>query len=212
MFEDEGRNRGAYRAIKALVTSGALKAGVRLDPEKLRAITDASLTTTYNALRCLVVERLIDGSPTSGFHMPALTEAGLRGRYAWACDVAMMSVRAAAPAIEPVGADRAGDDADAQTGVVASTERLFARIASLPEIVEYQMAMVQANDRLRPLRRYEPVLLEGLDAELETLRVLARERNVEAISAALLRYRDRRLPLAGELLRRLGGGSETPFP
>lgn len=210
--EDDGKNRSAYRVIKALVTSGELRAGIRLDPEKLRALADASLTTTYNALRCLLVERLIDGSPATGFHMPALTEAGLRGRYAWACDVAILSVRAAAPAIDdapaqgfPVGGTEAGDPAQ-------TAERLFASIAALPEIFEYQMAMAQANDRLRPLRRYEPALLDGLEAELATLERLHRRRDADGLAIALVRYRDRRVTLAGELLRRLGGEAATPFP
>ncbi len=55
--DDEGKNRSAYRLIKALVTSGELRAGARLDPEKLRETADASLTTTYNALRGLLIER-----------------------------------------------------------------------------------------------------------------------------------------------------------
>lgn len=60
--DDEGKNRSAYRLIKALVTSGELRAGARLDPEKLREIADASLTTTYNALRGLQIEAGREGA------------------------------------------------------------------------------------------------------------------------------------------------------
>jgi DNA-binding GntR family transcriptional regulator len=204
MADGEGKNRNAYRTIKALVTGGELRAGTRLAPEQLKEVADASLTTTYNALRCLVVERLIDGSPSEGFHMPALTDAALRGRYGWACDVAIMAVRAAAPAIAP---DEPIEHTARPAHLILATETLFALIAALPEIFEYRAAMAQANDRLRPLRRYEPALLDDLGAELAELDAARRGPDPQAIIAALHRYRDRRLPLAGELMRRLGGGT-----
>jgi len=187
--DDEGKNRSAYRLIKALVTSGELRAGARLDPEKLREIADASLTTTYNALRGLLIERLIEGSPASGFHMPALTEAGIRGRYAWTCDIAIQSVRCAAPAIDDGRTHPSPVDGDQASDPIQTAERLFAGIAALPEIFEYQLAMAQANDRLRPLRRYEGVLLNGVETELSMLERLFRLRDADGLATALARYR-----------------------
>lgn len=186
-----------YQALKARVTSGEFRPGQRLDPPRLVKEADASLTTIYNALRHLAAERLVDSPRNEGFHIPTVTEVHLRGTYQWACSLACLSVKNAAPAFG--GAPLARPSIPDQADITTRTEALFAALAELPEIDEFREAMDQANDRLRASRRLEVHVLTDLDAELANL--------VDATTAPdqlvplLAEYRDRRIAAVPELAR-----------
>jgi DNA-binding transcriptional MocR family regulator len=188
----------AYQALKARVTSGEFRPGERLEPPRLVQEIDASLTTIYNALRHLAVERLVESHRSGGFHIPRVTEVQLRGTYHWICSLACLAVDNAAPAIG--GARRPWSPfVPADADVTTRTELLFDEMAALPEVDEYREAMGQANDRIRPVRRLETHVLPDLESEFAQLIEAASE--PERLNRLLAEYRDRRVAAVPDLAR-----------
>lgn len=196
-----------YQAIKARVTSGEFRPGERLEPPRLAKDAEASQTTTYNALRHLTIEGLLDSTGSEGFYMPMVTEAQLRGSYHWICALACLAVQNAAPAIGPLP-QPAPLAVPADGDITTRTEALFDGLAALPEIDEYRGAMAQASERLRAVRRLEGYLIPDLDGELVELTDASAD--PERLIHLLTNYRDRRLASVPDLARiRIRG---RPFP
>ena len=72
-----------YEAIKRLLLSGEILPGDRLDPARFADQFHSSKTPVRDALHRLSGERLVDTRPGEGFHMPMVTEPGLRDLYIW---------------------------------------------------------------------------------------------------------------------------------
>lgn len=198
MYEQDTIGGQVYRLIKAQVTSCACRPGQRLNPGQLAVDADASETTVYNALRRLAAEGLVVGSRTEGFHAPPADEAHLRASYRWACALAILAVRNAAPLIGPEPEVTKFPTADGPA-LLHRTEAFFERLASLPEIDECEAAMAHANDRLRAVRCLEGHLFEDGEAELAGLVDMASD--PERLIPLLIRHRDRRLLAVADLAR-----------
>ena len=206
VMEEETVTARVYRRLKAQVTGGAFRPGERLDPGRLAKEMEASETTLYNVLRRLAGERLIDASPQEGFHVLGVTEAQIRGLHRWICLLGSGSVEHAAPILGSAP-DLVGlDPPDAALDLTTRTEALFMALAALPEIDEFCIAMAQANERVRAVRRLEAHVFADLEAELAAL--IAAEGDPDQLVGLLAAYRDRRLAATSDLMRlRLRGGA-----
>lgn len=199
MAEDALIGERAYHQIKAWVTGGRFLPGERLHPPRLKEDTGASLTTIYNALRRLAIERLVETGPHEGFHALADTEAQLRGLYRWVCALTILAVRNAAPVIGGAHIESAPAEADTDSDMVVRTEAFHDAIAALPEIAECREAMAHASDRLRAVRKLEGYVIAEREGELAALQTATGE--PDRLVALLEAYRDRRLAAVPDLMR-----------
>lgn len=83
MQDKHSKNARAYTSIKMSLQVGRFLPGERIDPATLAQEFGASPTPVRLALHRLVGEGLLEDCSREGFHLPRLTEAGLRDLYDW---------------------------------------------------------------------------------------------------------------------------------
>ncbi|WP_207080828.1 GntR family transcriptional regulator [Novosphingobium sp. KA1] len=143
-----------YDRLKREMACGSLSPGARLEPARLAQEFNSSPTPIRDALHRLAGERLVETRASDGFHVPAVTEIGLRDLYRWndelvrtALRVSQEPCRQAGPLVEPV------DAAD-----------LFAFIAARSRSAEIVTQVALANDRLAYIRQIESnIVANSLD-------------------------------------------------
>ncbi|MEO9130018.1 MAG: GntR family transcriptional regulator [Sphingomonas sp.] len=185
----------SYAALKQMLRDGVFAPGARLEAIRLADELGVSMTPVRDVLHRLAGERLVEASSREGFHVPRLSEAGLRDLYEWnsaLLSIAARTMRAGAeeepgsPPLEvPAGADR-----------VAA---LFARIAAAAPNHEIGKAIESVSDRLHPFRIIEQRILERVEGELEQLVVRGSDQ-----PHAIRRYHLRRMRAVPALLRERG--------
>lgn len=187
-----------YDAIKYGILSRAHRPGDRLDPALLATDLASSVTPVRDALYLLVGEGMVTTRTGDGFHLPQLTEPELRDRYAWHADIVLLALRDRAPA-QHVSARPAG----ASDGLFARVTALFAGIGTASRNGEHRLAIAALGDRLSPIRRVEPVVLDGLDEEWRALEEAWRDDDMAALRRLILRYHRRRVRAAADIVRAL---------
>lgn len=184
-----------YASLKAQVMEGKFAPGERLDPARLSHDLFASVTPVRDALQRLTGERLVETWTQEGFHMPIVTEAGLRDLYGWSGEVMNLVVAAAVRARTPPLRENLSEGGD--------IGRLFTSIASRSPNFEHRIAVAGINDRLQAARAAEHILIDDRDqrAVLRAALASGNWRDVRAPVAALHRLRLRRAVAIAAALR-----------
>jgi hypothetical protein len=185
-----------HRELKRRLASGSLAPGSPLEPAVLGSELAASITPVRDALHRLVGERLVEAPQHNGFHVPQLTEAGLRDLYSWNGQLLGLAARHLAARPDAVARTEAGD-------VPGATAGLFAQIARQSGSGEHLRAVEQLNDRLAAFRLAEADVLPSLTAELEGLVSCCRSGNRKELAGALTRYHRRRIAAVSQILELL---------
>lgn len=183
-----------YGQIRRALRSGRYAPGQRIDPIKIAADFNVSLTPVRFALYRLVGEDLLVDHARDGLHVPLLAEATLRDLYGWmellllmACDIDAAATMRKTEPLELAGAD---DD------LVRLTWQLFDSIARKTGHWSLNRALKQANDQLAPIREAEQELVEYGFEELSELNQHWQTRDILALKSALHDYHERRRQLA----------------
>jgi len=184
-----------HRELKRRLASGSLAPGSPLEPAILGPELAASITPVRDALHRLVGERLVEAPQHNGFHVPQLTEAGLRDLYGWNGQLLALAAR-------HVGADPA-DDPMPRDDVPAATARLFRHIARQSGSGEHLRAIEQLNDRLAACRLVEIGILPSIEAEIEGLASCCMAGHGRELASALTRYHRRRITAVPQILELL---------
>lgn len=185
-----------YEAIRQRLMIGAWPMGFRLEAGRLAEDLGVSITPVRDALNRLVGERLVDLVPGIGFHVPHLTERGVRELLDLNLMLLLGAIEIGALPGGPVTIEPVADEH------VAQTEILFARIASLSGNTELLDAVHVLGVRLHALRMHEMDVLSSAAADIESIEAAWRA-GISALPGALVSYHEVRKRAADGLLRNL---------
>ena len=187
-----------YAAIKQQLRCGLFRPGDRLEPAVLSYELNASVTPVRDALHRLTGERLVEAPRHEGFRVPMITEAALRHLYGWHRNLLLLALvnnRAMPSPSELIGGEYSG-----APGIV---RRIFLTLAQRAGNPEHLAALESVAERLQPIERLEPVVLQGIEEEKTEFEVALEVGNVKALRRAIVRYHRRRIRYVPELLEHL---------
>lgn len=180
-----------YDALKGRLLSGDLLPGDKLEPARFADELSSSVTPVRDALHRLTGERLVETRTSDGFHLPLVTEPGLRDLYAWNVVLASMAISAW---------PRGGGGAHARALAVdlcRATAGFFADLARRTGAAELDAQIESANDRLATARVAEARVLDNVEDELRELAVALDTQAPALLLKAIRLYhrrRDRTVP------------------
>lgn len=179
-----------YDALKTHLMSGTLLPRQRLDPARLAVELNTSTTPVRDALHRLMGERLVEGWPHEGFHVPAVSEARLRNLYTWnhTLLVTSLKLRAASNAALPEQATR-----PTAPDIPHAIAQFFAGLTLRAGNEEWYAAISNANDRLHAVRHTEAKVFDNLEPEFESLSAASRNLQGAPLHQAIARYHRRRI-------------------
>lgn len=190
MHATHSKSAFVYRQVKRALQSGRYAPGQRIDPARLADEFHTSPTPVRFALYRLVGEGLVADHARNGLHVPLLTELALRDLYDWmermllmACDIGI------APPDEATAQLRLSSTDD---DLVDITWQLFDAIADASGHGALRHAVMQANDRLTPVRRANLGLVKHTYEELAALLDHWHRRDIPALRTSLRQYHERR--------------------
>jgi DNA-binding transcriptional MocR family regulator len=182
----------SYGMLRDMLRVGGLAPGARLDANRLAEEIGVSMTPVRDALNRLAGEQLVDASAGDGFHVPRLTETGLRHLYEWNAAILSMAVRTTPPAALVAAIARA----DTTDSICDRTSASFHRIGDAAPNGELRGAIHASTVRLHPFRIVEPAASASDSEELARLLVVDGGQAQE-----IRRYHLRRMRAAGDILR-----------
>lgn len=195
-------NERIYRAIKDDLLTGDYTPGARLEAAALADLHHVSVTPVRVALYRLVGEHLVEAQAHEGFHMPRVTEPGLRELLDWNSHLLVTAIR-----MRDLTADLMPDlkaiQAEASERHVKATERFFSTIAALCGNRHHAAAVARNNDQLRASRMVTERLIPDQQAELNSLVDQLESSDFSSLSKGLLTYHRRRRALVGDMVRLL---------
>lgn len=178
----------SYSALKQMLREGRYAPGARLEANRLADELGVSMTPVRDVLHRLVGERLVEASSGEGFHVPRLSEAGLRDLYEWHSALILIAVRTTR-----VEEEHRSDEIPAT--LADEVQWTFEQIASGAPNREVRAAVASASDRLHPFRMIEHKILEPIIGELDELTIRS-----PGQAPAIRRYHLRRMRAVAELL------------
>lgn len=187
-----------YAAIKQQLRCGLFRPGDRLEPALLSYELNASVTPVRDALHRLTGERIVEAPRHEGFRVPMITEAALRHLYAWHRNLLLLALvnnRAMPSPGELIGGE--------SSGAPDIRRRIFVTLAQRAGNPEHLAALESVTERLQPIERLEPVVLQGTEEEKTEFEVALESGNVKALRRAIIRYHRRRIRCVPDLLERL---------
>ena len=185
-----------YEAIRQRLRIGAWPMGFRLEAGRLAEDLGVSITPVRDALNRLVGEKLVDLVPGIGFHVPHLTERGVRELLDLNLVLLLGAIEVGALPDGPVTIEPGADEH------VALTEALFARIASLSGNIELLDAVHVLGVRLHALRMHEMDVLPSAATDIELIEATWRA-GISGLPSVLVHYHEVRKGAADRLIRHL---------
>jgi len=186
-----------YDALKRLILSGSIMPGERLEPAAFAEQLSSSVTPVRDALHRLEGERLVSTRASEGFHLPIVTEPGLRDLYRWNAQLMRVIARSWPERAMPCHADSLPVD------LHRATRAFFALFAARSSNAEHGEQVDHANDRLSAARIAEARVLNALEGELRAMAVLFDRDVTSALLKAVDAYHRRRLAATPAIVRAL---------
>jgi len=149
--------------------------------------------------------RLSEAPNHNGFRAPRHTEAELRDLYVWSGQILSVALRNIRPA-QPNHRLSVRPSTKHELGPVAD---LFVEVALASGNVEHLRTVEQLNDRLAPMRRVEPEVLDEIDEEYVMLRDRFDRADRAGFARVLGRYHRRRFRAVPGLLAALTAGERS---
>lgn len=153
-----------YEALKRHLLSGAMLPGEKLEPAKFADDLSSSVTPVRDALHRLTGERLVETRTSDGFHLPLVTEPGLRDLYAWNAGLVRLVARSWRR-----GATSPAPASELPVDLARATRNFFDLFALRSANPEHRQQIASSSDRLTAARQAEGRVLSGLEDELRTL-------------------------------------------
>lgn len=186
-----------FDALKRDILSGNVAPGQKLEPAALAERVNSSVTPVRDALHRLAGEGLVEMRASDGFHLPFVTEPGLRDLYSWNAELLRMLVHAWPKRRAPIKADALPADIGRAT---ATFFELFAGSSSNREHV-HQVEI--ANDRLATARIAERRAFPNLEAELRAMAAAFDNDGPADLLKLVAAYHRRRLRATPAIVRAL---------
>jgi len=186
-----------YDALKLCILSGEILPGERLEPAAIADQLSSSVTPVRDALHRLEGERLVYTRANEGFHLPIVTEPGLRDLYVWNAQLIRLIARAWPDGPATRSADALPID------LHRATRAFFELFAARSSNAEHREQVDHASDRLAAARVAEARVLDGLEEELRGLAVLFDHAGTTAVLKGVDAYHRRRLIATPEIVRAL---------
>lgn len=184
-----------YDALKALLLSGAILPGERLEPTSFAEELNVSVTPVRDALNRLAGERIVDTRTRDGFHLPLVSEPALADLYHWNEELVRLVVHA-----WPAGLPhRRADTLPADAGL--ATRKLFDLIGARSGNVEHVAEIASVNDRLAAARIAEARVLTGIETEIRGLAVAFNHENRAAFLSLVRDWHRRRRKVLPAIVR-----------
>lgn len=180
-----------YDALKHRLLGGDLLPGEKLEPARFADELASSVTPIRDALHRLAGERLVETRVSDGFHLPLVTEPGLRDLYRWNAWLARAIMSSWPRGAAPTGASALAVE------VPRATADFFEELGSRAANGELLQQILSASDRLASARVAEKAVMTDLETELRALAVLLDTGRQVELSRALATYhrrRDRMVP------------------
>ena len=188
-----------YRSVKTEILEGAYLPGERLDAGEMAMNLSTSITPVRSALHQLVGEGLVEARSHEGFHIPRLTEPGLRDLCLWNEKLLVMALRTARsnhPRSPPPIPEGQSDES-----ITTAIEQMFAAITDTTGNAEFRKAIDSANARLHAVRKLTAVLIDDRKAEFERITQAWLNHDDDQVEALLIAYHRRRQELVPDLVR-----------
>ncbi|MEK7430711.1 MULTISPECIES: GntR family transcriptional regulator [unclassified Phenylobacterium] len=189
--------------MRSRLRAGRLVLGEQLMITDLSRELGLSATPIREALSRLAGEGLIEDRRGVGHFAWRLDAIDLQGLY----DLQMAYLRGAflrpahAWSVDELGVGEVADDAKHLTRTERIHERVIARSRNLWLTRSHRLLA----DRLAPARRVEPLVLSGLEIELDHLEALLPDATVEELQDAFGGYYGRRVRLATDIIAAMRG-------
>jgi hypothetical protein len=188
-----------YDALKRHIASGDILPGDRLEPALFAERFNSSVTPVRDALHRLAGERLVEMRTSEGFHVPLISEPGLRDLYRWNADLIRIVVRDWPSQKPAVSAD------DLPVDIGRATRAFFDLFAAGTSNREHASQIALANDRLATARAAERQVLADLEIELRAMAVAFDSATTAALLKLVVAYHRRRLQATPAIVRALYG-------
>ncbi|MFS0771190.1 GntR family transcriptional regulator [Sphingomonas sp. 1P08PE] len=176
-----------YDALKRRLLAGTIAPGEKLEPGAFADELGSSVTPVRDALHRLAGERLVETRTSEGFHLPLVTEPGLRDLYSWNAILARLAIGAARQPTPAHVADQLAVD------IERATRQFFRLLGRRSGNVELAAQIEAANDRLGAARAAERRVLTGLEPELRAMAVTLDTGTPAALRTLVAAYHRRRL-------------------
>jgi len=187
-----------YHDLKAVVCSGAILPGGRIDVADMCTRFGASRSPVRNALARLVGEGLLELHSHDGYYRPRLTPQGVKDLYDWNEDVLKLAL---AEIDRQLRAGYTLPDLDINCqDVVFATETVFAAIACAGGNSQYLRAIESNNDRLRAIRVQKASTLFDRPSELEAIVSAWDKRDMARLNDLVVDYHARRLTALSDIV------------
>lgn len=178
-----------YDRLKRALANGTFTPGARLEPARLTQEYASSATPIRDALHRLAGERLVETRSSDGFHVPAVSEIGLRDLYRWNDELVRTALRVSRGSHIPTGNHTEPMDA----------ADLFSFIAARSRSTEIVMQVASANARLAYIRQIESAVLESADDEIRSI-VASLEQSPRSTKLLIQEYHKARLAIVPKLI------------
>jgi hypothetical protein len=172
-----------YASLKDQLLRGRWAPGAHLEPGMIAEDLNASITPVREALHRLVGERVVEAPRHDGFWVPMMTEAELRGLYAWHGGLVGWALRWQR---RPLTVDLADES---QSGDLTA---LFIDIARGSDNAEIEHAVAASGERLAACRAVEAEVLAGISDEHAEIRRCLDHCTFPALRRKLAGYHRRR--------------------
>lgn len=186
-----------FEALKRDVMSGDLSPGTKLEPAMLADQFNSSVTPVRDALHRLAGARLVEMRASEGFHLPLVTEPGLRDLYQWNAELVRLLVRSWTSQHVGLKADTLPAD------VGRATTAFFELFVRRTDNREHVHQMDLANDRLAAARVAERTVFDDLEPELRAMAVAFDNRPTSELLKLVGAYHRRRLQATAAIVRAL---------
>jgi DNA-binding GntR family transcriptional regulator len=186
-----------YDALRRLILAREFRPGERLDPNQLAERLAASVTPVREALSILTGEQLVETRHAAGYSIPALDEPSLKDMYAWANEIAGLSLRLWRGWLS-VDWDQIEEK---RAGYADRVADLLEGIARASVNGEHVRAMEMINARLHGVRVIESSVLGDVQGEVLALEQALDGGDKARLRALLSSYHRRRIRAAPELVR-----------
>lgn len=184
-----------YDALKRQLLSGKIAPGDRIEPAIFADMLASSVTPVRDALHRLTGEQIVEMRPADGFHLPLVTEPGLRDLLAWNAALLALALRRS-----PGHALSEPPDIDLHD-YAGGLRAISIAIANRSENLEVRHQVEAANDRLEAARSIEGRMLPDPASELVTLSSALQDGDGRTIGRRLARHHRQSLQLVPRVVR-----------
>lgn len=183
--------------IRRQLFAGEFRPGSRLDPSRFADALHTSVTPVRDALHILVGRGLIEARTGDGFHIPHVSEPGLRDLYAWNAELLRLVLRgwSAVPS-KPTRSLSTHDPAE-------RIRFLFDQVARGSANFEHHRCIRANNDLLAAARHAEFAIITSSAHDMDDIEDALHAENKPSLIKLIADYHRRRIGSVPAIVRHM---------